>query len=52
MRVTHLAMLAPDIVQGIVRGDRPPPLDTERLIRQVPLPMHWKKQRAVLGFDR
>jgi len=51
-RVTHLALLAPDIVQRIVRGDHPPALNADRLIRQLPLPMDWTEQRAVLGFDR
>ena len=51
-RVTHLAFLAPDIVQGIVRGDQPPALNAERLIRQVPLPMDWTEQRALLKPDR
>ena len=39
IRVTHLAMLAPDIVQTITRGDHPPALTAERLIPLVPLPM-------------
>jgi len=50
-RVTHLAMLAPDIVQSIGRGDHPPALNAERLIHLVPLPMDWTEQRALLGFD-
>ena len=52
IRVTHLAMLAPDIVQSIVHGDHPPALNAERLIHLVPLPMDWAEQRSVLGFDR
>jgi hypothetical protein len=51
-RVTHLALLAPDIVQSIVRGEHPPALNADRLTRQVPLPMDWTEQRALLGFDR
>jgi hypothetical protein len=51
-RVTHLAMLAPDIVQNITRGDHPPALNAERLIHLVPLPMDWTEQRSLLGFDR
>jgi hypothetical protein len=51
-RVTYLAMLAPDIVQSITRGDHPPTLNAGRLIRQVPLPMDWAEQRALLGLDR
>ena len=50
-RVTHLAMLAPDIVQSIVRGDHPPALSAERLIHLVPLPMDWAEQRAVLRVE-
>jgi hypothetical protein len=51
-RVTHLAMLAPDIVQNIVRGDHPPALNAERMIHLLPLPMDWIEQRALLGFHR
>ena len=48
-RVTHLAMLAPDIVQKITHGDHPPALNAERLIHLVPLPMDWTEQRSLLG---
>jgi hypothetical protein len=51
-RVNHLVMLEPDIVQSIVRGEHPPALNADRLISQVPLPMDWNEQRALLGFDR
>jgi hypothetical protein len=39
-------------VQSIVRGEHPPALNADRLISQVPLPMDWNEQRALLGFDR
>jgi site-specific DNA recombinase len=49
-RVIHLAFLAPDIVQRIVRGDHPVELNADRLIRMVPLPMDWDAQRVLLGL--
>lgn len=39
MRVIHLAFLAPDIVQAIVRGEQPVELTADRLIRLGPLPV-------------
>ena len=52
IRVTDLAVLAPDILQSTKRGDHPPALNAERPIHLVPLPMDWSEQRALLGFDR
>jgi len=49
-RVAHLAFLAPDIVQGILRGHHPPELNAERLIHIVPLPLTWDEQRALLAM--
>jgi len=51
-RVMYLAFLAPDIVRRIVKGDHPPDLGTDRLMRSVPLPLSWAEQRSALGFDR
>ena len=51
-RVVYLAYLAPDIVQRIARGEHSPQLNANWLIRQVPLPFDWGKQRELLGFDR
>ena len=51
-RVVHLAFLAPDIVQRIARGDHSPQFNARQLIRQVPLPIDWAQQRALLSFDR
>jgi site-specific DNA recombinase len=50
-RVINLAFLAPDIVQRIHRGEQPPDLNAERLIRMVPLPLEWDKQREILGMS-
>jgi hypothetical protein len=49
MRVIHLAFLAPDIVQAIVRGQQPLELTVDRLIRLGPLPVAWEDQRVLLG---
>jgi hypothetical protein len=49
-RVMHLGLLAPDIVQRIVRGEHPPALTSDSLIRMTPLPCDWTEQRSLLGF--
>lgn len=50
MRVIHLAFLAPDIVQAIVRGQQPMELTVDRLMRLGPLPVAWEDQRVLLGM--
>jgi site-specific DNA recombinase len=50
MRVIHLAFLAPDIVQAIVRGEQPMEVTVDRLMRMGPLPMAWEDQRELLGM--
>jgi site-specific DNA recombinase len=50
MRVIHLAFLAPDIVQAIVRGEQPVVLTADRLIKMGPLPVAWADQRVLLGM--
>lgn len=50
MRVIHLAFLAPDIVQAIVRGEQPMELTVDRLMRLGPLPVVWEDQRVLLGM--
>jgi len=50
-RVVHLAFLAPDIVQRIVKGEHPVELNIDRLIRMVPLPTDWDVQRKLLGMN-
>jgi DNA invertase Pin-like site-specific DNA recombinase len=51
-RVIYLAFLAPDIVQRIIQGDHPPELNTDRLIRMVPLPLAWNEQRVLLDMTK
>jgi site-specific DNA recombinase len=50
-RVIYLALLAPDIVQKIVRGEQPIELNVKKLLSMAPLPLDWGEQRRVLGFD-
>ena len=50
MRVMHLAFLAPDIVQAIVRGEQPMKVTVDRLMRMGPLPLAWEDQRELLGM--
>lgn len=49
-RVMHLAFLAPDIVERIVRGEAPADLTVDRLCRIGALPMEWQEQRRLLGM--
>ena len=48
-RIVRLALLAPDLMQAITRGDVPPALSLDRLKKGFPL--EWKTQRASLGFS-
>lgn len=50
-RIIQLAFLAPDIVRMILGGKQPEPLTVDKLVRSVPLPVSWKAQRTLLGFD-
>ena len=47
-RIMRLALLAPDIVEAIVRGQEPSGLSLERLTK--PLGVLWSEQRQRLGF--
>ena len=47
-RILRLALLAPDIVEGILAGREPSGLSLERLTKD--LPVSWEEQRARLGF--
>ena len=47
-RVIRLTLLAPDIVEAIVRGDEPSGLSLERLVKK--MPMLWEEQRARFEF--
>ena len=49
-RVVTLAFLAPDIVEDIVAGQQPADLTTQRLLREIKLPLDWEEQRRVLGY--
>jgi hypothetical protein len=46
--VIHIALLAPDIVQAIERGEQPAGLNATKLLTSVPFPMDWQAQREVL----
>ena len=50
-RVIHLALMAPDIVERIVRGEQSPELTAAKLMQWMPLPQDWAEQRRMLGFD-
>jgi site-specific DNA recombinase len=50
-RLIKLALLAPDIMESIAKGDQPPELTSHQLIREVPLPDQWQAQRKLLGFS-
>ena len=43
-----MALLAPDIVEAIVRGEEPSDLSLEKLTKTVPLV--WSTQREEFGF--
>ena len=50
-RFLPLAWLAPDIVQNILDGKQPIDLTVERLRRMPALPILWKDQHQLLGFE-
>ena len=45
----RLALLAPDIVEAIVRGEEPSGLSLERLVKG--MPSVWEEQREAFGFS-
>ena len=47
-RIMRLALLAPDIVEAIVRGEEPSGLSLERLVKG--MPVVWEEQRETLGL--
>lgn len=49
--ILPLAFLAPDIVEAILAGTQPADLTAETLIKNTDLPLDWREQRALLGFD-
>ena len=48
-RVLRLTLLAPDIVDAILDGRQPRPLELGTLLR--PQPFGWEQQRKLLGFN-
>ncbi len=51
-RLVPLAFLAPDIVESVLAGTQPVHVTTEMLTKRVDLPIDWKEQRSLLGFER
>lgn len=49
-RVIYLAFLAPDMVRAILAGKHSPLLTSDKLMRNLPLPIDWDEQRERLGF--
>jgi DNA invertase Pin-like site-specific DNA recombinase len=49
-RIVHLAFLAPDLTEQILRGAHPADLTRTRLLELVPLPTDWAEQRVLLGM--
>ena len=47
-RIMQLSLLAPDIVEAIIRGTEPSGLSLERLVRGIP--MVWEEQGERFGF--
>ncbi|MCP4319857.1 MAG: hypothetical protein GY789_28740 [Hyphomicrobiales bacterium] len=50
-RFLPFAWLAPDIIENILNGSQPVDLTLERLRRMPSLPISWKQQRQLLGFE-
>ena len=46
-RLLDLTLLAPDIIEALLKGSEPDGLSLEKLFRA---PMEWTEQRRVLGF--
>lgn len=49
-RVFDFAFLDPDIVEAILTGHQPAEMTTQKLLRNINLPMDWNEQRRVLGI--
>ncbi|MEZ0209039.1 MAG: recombinase family protein [Candidatus Paceibacterota bacterium] len=50
-RIIRLAFLSPDIVKAIMSGKAPEMLTVDKLVKNIPLPIDWKDQHQLLGFD-
>ena len=51
-RLLPLAFLAPDIVESVLAGTQPVHVTAELLTKRVDLPIDWKVQESLLGFER
>ena len=49
-RLLPLSYLAPDIVDSILDGNQPPSLDLKH-VTTAQLPLSWKQQRTLLGYN-
>jgi len=49
-RILRLSFLAPEITKAILRNCHPIELTAKRLANEIPLPIDWGKQRALLGL--
>lgn len=50
-RVINIALLAPDIVATLERGEQPDGVNATRLLTSVPFPERWAEQREALGLE-
>ena len=44
------ALMAPDIVKAIIKGEHPPELSANALLYKNELPKVWEEQKRVLNF--
>ena len=51
-RLLPLAFLAPHIVESMLAGTQPVHVTTELLTKRVDMPIDWKEQVSLLGFER
>ena len=49
-RTMNLAFLAPEITRSITTGRQPADLNTEKLLKQMDLPLDWVEQKRLLGL--
>jgi hypothetical protein len=50
-RLVRLTFLAPDITRAILEGRHSPTLTAAKLKKASRLPLGWREQREILGFD-
>ncbi len=49
-RLVNVGLLAPDLIQAIVRGEQPPTVTAHSLANIGTIPLDWNEQRRLLGF--